>query len=90
MASPWCLGALGLVLNCVVLWNTFYINATLQQLRTNGYPLLDEDIARLSPFMLAHINVIGKYSFQLPDLGPNGIRRLLDPGYLNHVEPSLT
>ncbi len=49
-----------------------------------------EDIARLSPFMLAHINVIGKYSFQLPDLGPDGIRQLLDPGYLNHVEPSLT
>jgi len=42
------LGALGLVLNCIVLWNTFYMNAALEQLRAEGYPVRDEDVARLS------------------------------------------
>ncbi len=32
------LGALGVVLNCIVLWNTVYINAALQQLRAAGSP----------------------------------------------------
>jgi TnpA family transposase len=36
------LGALGLVLNCVVLWNTVYMHAALDQLRANGHPVLDE------------------------------------------------
>jgi TnpA family transposase len=57
------LGALGIVLNCVVLWNTVYIDAALRQLRFQGYPVRDEDVARLSPFMRSHINVHGKYSF---------------------------
>ena len=73
------LGALGLVLNCVVLWSTFYMNAALDQLRTQRYPVLDDDVARLSPFVRQHINVHGKYSFLLPEL-PNGSRQLRDPG----------
>lgn len=72
------LGALGLVLNCVVLWNTFYINAALDQLRAQGYPVLDADVARLSPFVRRHLNVHGKYSFALPEL-PGGLRALRDP-----------
>ena len=31
------LGALGIVLNCVVLWNTVYIDAALSRLRAQGY-----------------------------------------------------
>ncbi len=50
-------------MNCVVLWNTVYIDAALRQLRSQGYPVRDEDVARLSPFMRNHINVHGKYSF---------------------------
>ena len=73
------LGALGLVLNCVVLWNTFYINAALEQLRAQGVPVLDEDVARLSPFVRHHLNVHGKYSFLLPEL-LDGLRPLGDPG----------
>ncbi len=42
------LGALGLVLNCVVLWTTRYMNAAIEQLRAAGHPVLDDDIARLS------------------------------------------
>ncbi|ROO86434.1 TnpA family transposase [Actinocorallia herbida] len=73
------LGALGLVLNCVTLWNTCYLDAALHQLEAQGYPVRDEDVARLSPFVRAHINVNGTYSFARPDLGPTGIRPLRDP-----------
>ena len=72
------LGALGLVLNCVVLWNTRYLNAALDSLRAQGYPVADDDVARLSPFVRRHLNVHGRYSFQLPEL-PGGRRPLRDP-----------
>lgn len=72
------LGALGLVLNCIVLWNTFYMNTVLAQLRAGGYPVRDEDLARLSPFVRHHLGVHGRYSFVLPDLA-GGIRPLRDP-----------
>jgi hypothetical protein len=62
-----------------VLWNTRYMNAALERLRAQGYPVLDEDVARLSPFVREHLNVVGKYSFLLPDLGEAGIRELRDP-----------
>ncbi|WP_202126077.1 Tn3 family transposase [Actinomadura physcomitrii] len=73
------LSALGLVLNCVTWWNTFYIDKALTQLRAAGYPLAEEDVARLSPFVRKHINVIGTYTFAPPDLGPAGVRDLRDP-----------
>jgi TnpA family transposase len=58
------LGALGLVVNIIVLWNTIYIDAALTQLRQEGYPVRDEDVARLSPFVHErHINLLGRYSF---------------------------
>lgn len=72
------LGALGLVLNCITLWNTVYLDAAIKLLRATGYPVLDADVARLSPYVRKHINVHGHYSFQLPELG--GARRVLrDP-----------
>ena len=74
------LGALGLILNCVMLWNTLYMNAALETLRAQGYLVLGEDVARLSPFVREHLNVVGKYSFLLPDLGEGGFRPLRDPG----------
>lgn len=61
------LGALGLVLNIIVLWNTVYMNAALESLRTQGEPAAPEDIARLSPFGHKHINYLGHYSFILSE-----------------------
>jgi TnpA family transposase len=69
------LGALGLVLNCVTLWNTLYLDHTLAALRAQDHPVLDADTRRLSAYQYAHINVHGHYSFALPDLG--GERRPL-------------
>jgi hypothetical protein len=35
-------------------------------------------VARLSPFVRHHINMLGRYSFRLPDL-PGGLRPLRNP-----------
>lgn len=72
------IGALGLVLNALVLFNTRYMDSAVNQLRADGFDVADEDVARLSPFVRHHINVLGRYSFQLPDL-PGGLRPLRDP-----------
>ena len=62
------LSALGLVVNIIVLWNTIYIDAALCQLRREGFPVRDEDVARLSPFVHErHINLLGRYSFAVPE-----------------------
>jgi TnpA family transposase len=63
------LSALGLVLNCIVLWNTVYMDRALGELRAQGYPVLAEDVPRLSPFVRRHVGIDGHYSFHRPDLG---------------------
>jgi hypothetical protein len=74
------LGALGLVLNIIVLWNTIYIDAILAQLRLEGHLIKDEDIARLSPLVHEHINMLGRYSFAVPESVIKGnLRPLRNP-----------
>jgi TnpA family transposase len=74
------LGALGLVVNIIALWNTLYMEAVLTQLRQEGYPVLDEDVARLSPLSFEHINLLGRYIFTLPEAIAQGqLRPLRDP-----------
>lgn len=69
--------ALGLVLNALVLFNTRYMDAAVDRLRVDGFEVRDKDVARLSPFVRHHVNMLGRYSFQLPDL-PGGLRPLRD------------
>jgi TnpA family transposase len=71
------LSALGLVVNMIVLWNTLYTDAVLDQLRRQGFPVLLEDEARLSPFGHEHINLLGRYSFAVPDAVARGELRPL-------------
>jgi TnpA family transposase len=74
------LGALGLVVNVIVLWNTIYMDAALNQLRAEGQDVRDEDVARLSPLGFDHINMLGRYAFTLPDTVARGeLRPLRDP-----------
>lgn len=75
------LSALGLVVNIIVLWNTIYMDAALNQLRAEGHEILDEDIARLSPFIHEqHINLLGRYSFAVPEAVKRGeLRPLRNP-----------
>jgi TnpA family transposase len=74
------LGALGLVVNVIVLRNTIYMDAALNQLRAEGFDVRDEDMARLSPLGFDHINMLGRYAFILPDQIARGeLRPLRDP-----------
>ncbi|GGV00538.1 transposase [Streptomyces albospinus] len=72
------IGALGLVLNALVLVNPRYMDAAVTQLRADGFDVRDQDVARLAPFVRHHVNLLGRYSFQLPEL-PGGLRPLRDP-----------
>ena len=74
------LGALGLVVNAIVLWNTFYMDRALTSLRATGATVLPADVERLSPLGYRHINVLGRYSFALPEAQRRGEPRPLhDP-----------
>ncbi|MEZ1612191.1 Tn3 family transposase, partial [Pseudomonas aeruginosa] len=74
------LGALGLVVNIIVLWNTLYMTAAVERLKQHGYPVLEEDLARLSPLIYEHINMLGRYSFAVPEEVARGeLRPLRNP-----------
>jgi TnpA family transposase len=61
------LGALGLVVNALVVWNTRYMDAALNHLRSQGLETKPEDMARLSPLADKHFNVLGRYHFTVTD-----------------------
>ena len=66
------LGALGLVVNAIVLWNTRYMDAVLSKLQA--------DARRLSPLVHKHLNFLGRYHFSLPgDVRGGVLRELRDP-----------
>ena len=68
------------VVNIIVLWNTIYMDATLNQLRAEGYEVKPEDVAHLSPLSFGHINMLGRYAFTLPEIIARGeLRPLRDP-----------
>lgn len=56
----------------IVLWSTSYIEAALNKLREDGFEVKDEDVARLSPLLHEHINMLGRYSFSVPDAVAKG------------------
>ena len=72
------LGALGLVTNAVVLWNTIYMQAALDHMKHESMGIREEDEARLSPLLYGHINVLGHYSFILNDQVMKGQLRPLN------------
>ena len=64
----------------IVLWNTIYMEAALDQLRADGYTVKNEDVARLSPLLHEHINMLGRYSFSVPEAVTKGeLRPLRNP-----------
>ncbi len=74
------LGALGLVVNVIVLWNTIYMDAALKQLRAECFDVREEDVAKLSPLGFDHINMLGRYALILPDQIARGeLRPLRNP-----------
>ncbi|KTL59733.1 transposase [Photorhabdus laumondii subsp. laumondii] len=78
------LGALGLVTNALVLWNTIYMQAALDHLKQQGEDVKEEDEARLSPLSHKHVNMLGHYSFTLTEQVLNGqLRPLKQPSELD-------
>ena len=74
------LGALGLVVNVLGLWNTRYTDLALAQLRRAGGEVKAEALARLSPLGHDHINLLGRYHFALPEgLARGALRPLRNP-----------
>lgn len=61
------LGALGLVTNALILWNTIYMQAALDHLRQQSVVIHEEDEGRLSPLVYGHLNMLGHYSFTLAE-----------------------
>ena len=75
------LGALGLVVNVIVLWNTLYMNAALAQLPAEGQHVRDEDVASLSPLGFEHINILADMplSCRTPSPAANSDRSAIPP-----------
>ena len=74
---------LNLVTNAVVLWNTVYMKAVLDQLQAEGQHVDDVGVAHLSPARYAHLNPYGKYRFNVDEeFHRKGLRplRLPDSG----------
>ncbi len=71
------LGALGLIVNVIVLWNTLYMEAAIQHLRQQGIDVRPEDVERLSPLGHIHINMLGRFFFDLPESVQRGAMRAL-------------
>lgn len=81
------LEALGLVVNAIVLWNTLYMEAALQQVRAAGVSVASADVTRLSPLVHRHINFQGRHSFALSEAVARGeLRPLRDPSDLSEDE----
>jgi len=82
------LGALGLVVNMLVLWTTRYMDVAVAQMRAQGLEVRDEDVARLSPLGYSHVNLLGRYHFSLPDAIARGeLRPLRDPAAHDDDQP---
>jgi hypothetical protein len=53
------------VTNAIIAWNTVYMAEVLDTLRADGYTVADEDLAHLAPTLRQHVNIYGKYRFDL-------------------------
>jgi hypothetical protein len=71
------LGALGLVVNALALFNTRYADRALAHLQRLGNQVDDGDIERLSPLTHHHVNVHGRYTFSVPEVVRDGELRPL-------------
>jgi TnpA family transposase len=71
---------LNLVTNAVIVWNTVYMAAAVEQLKQEGYPLDETDLAHIWPTRYAHLNVYGKYRFDVEEIRRReGLRPLRRP-----------
>jgi TnpA family transposase len=72
------LGALGLVINALILWNTIYMGKSLEFLESGSIEIKDDDLKRISPLIYKHVNMLGHYSFEIEEKFMKGKLRPLD------------
>lgn len=72
---------LNLITNAILAWNTVYMQAALDHLHRQGQAIPEDVLAQLSPARFEHINIHGKYSFDISvPLINNGLRPLVGGG----------
>jgi len=67
-----------LICNAIIVWNTVYTQAVLDQLRAEGQLITTTDLERLSPIQHAHIRPYGRYQFNTIT-EPSQLRPLRQP-----------
>lgn len=73
-------GCLNLVTNIIILWNTIYMNKVVEQLKKENYSIEDEELKYIWPTRFQHINVYGRYQFNIDEIKKNGkLRKLRQP-----------
>lgn len=56
-------GCLNLLTNIIIYWNTVSLQASVDKLKVQGYPVQDEDLKHLWPTRHQNVNIYGKYAF---------------------------
>lgn len=57
--------ALTLVTNVIIVWNTVYMQAVIDQLKQEGYVINESDLQYISPCRFEHLNKHGKIAFNV-------------------------
>jgi TnpA family transposase len=73
---------MSLIINAIVVWNTRYMMAALEHLRSTGFTVNDDDLRHLTPLLWEHITFHGSYHFDLGEPSRQvGLRPLrIQPG----------
>ena len=58
---------LTLVTNAVILWNTVSMAEAIAQRKREGYPVHESALAHIWPTRYAHLNVYGRYHFNMEE-----------------------
>lgn len=75
---------LNLLTNAIILWNSVYMAEALQQLEREGVPFDPGDLRYIWPTRFEHINVYGRYEFNLEEArNRQGLRKLRSPDALD-------
>jgi hypothetical protein len=72
---------LNLVTNAIILWNTVSMAEVVAQLKREGYPVKESELAYVWPPRYEHVHVSGRYHFNIEEArGRKGRRPLRQVG----------
>jgi len=68
------------VTNAIIVWNTVYMQAVIEQLKQEGYVINESDLQHISPCRFEHLNKHGKIAFNVDATWQrDSLRPLRDP-----------